>query len=104
MVRPDMAKWGQTLSDSRLRGNWALHCSRSLATAPTSIPLRVPACAGMDARGSGTQNHCHATMRQLFDACIAFINRINADPKRLTSCLRPKFKLDPDFEKLLTSN
>ena len=50
-----------------------------------------------------TQNYCHATMRQLFDACIAFIRRINADPERLFSRLPPKLQLDPDFEKLLAS-
>lgn len=50
-----------------------------------------------------TQNYCHATMRQLFDACIAFIRRINADPERLFSRLPPKLQLDPDFEKLLVS-
>lgn len=51
-----------------------------------------------------TQNHCHASMRQLFDACKAFLDRINADPDRLISRLWPKFELDPDFEKLLLSN
>ena len=51
-----------------------------------------------------TQNYCHATMRQLFDECKAFIERINAHPENLVSRLWPKFELDPDFEELLVSN
>jgi hypothetical protein len=51
-----------------------------------------------------TQNHCHASLRHLFEACMAFIHRINADPEHLLSRLWPKFDLDPDFEKLLLSN
>ena len=50
-----------------------------------------------------TQNHCYATMRELFDACKAFIDRINADPLQIISRLWPKFELDPEFEKLLIS-
>lgn len=51
-----------------------------------------------------TRNHCHATMRELFDACKASIDRINTDPQAVISRLWPKFELDPDFEKLLVSN
>lgn len=50
-----------------------------------------------------TQNHCYATMRELFDACKTFIDRINADPLQVVSRLWPKFDLDPAFEKLLAS-
>lgn len=50
-----------------------------------------------------TQNHCYNTMRELFDACKAFIARINADPLQLISRLWPKFELDPEYEKLLVS-
>jgi len=50
-----------------------------------------------------TRNHCYATMRELFDACKAFIDGINADPLQIISRLWPKFDLDPDFEKLLVS-
>jgi len=50
-----------------------------------------------------TQNHCHATIRELFDACKAFIDRINNDPLAIISRLWPKFDLDPEFEKLLVS-
>ena len=50
-----------------------------------------------------TRNHCHNTMRELFDACKAFVDRINADPVQLISRLWPKLELDPDFEKLLVS-
>jgi transposase len=48
-----------------------------------------------------TQNHCYATMRELFDACKAFINRLNAEPLQTIKRLWPKFELDPEFEKLL---
>ena len=51
-----------------------------------------------------TQGHSYATMRQLFDACKSFIDRINLDPDLIISRLWPKFDLDPDFEKLLVSN
>ena len=34
-----------------------------------------------------TRNFCHASMRHLFDACKAFIDRINTDPQRLVSRL-----------------
>ena len=50
-----------------------------------------------------TRNFCHASMRHLFDACKAFIDRINADPQRLVSRLWPRFELDPAFEKFLVS-
>jgi transposase len=51
-----------------------------------------------------TQHHCHATLRELFDACKAFIDDINTRPEQLIDRLWPKFELDPDFEKLLVSN
>ena len=50
-----------------------------------------------------TRNFCHASMRHLFDACKAFIGRINADPQRLVSRLWPRLELDPAFEKFLVS-
>jgi transposase len=50
-----------------------------------------------------TRNHCYHTMRELFDACKAFIARINTDPQAIISRLWPKFELDPEFEKLLVS-
>lgn len=50
-----------------------------------------------------TQNHCYATMRELFDACQAFIQRINADALQVIQRLWPKLDLDPEFEKLLVS-
>ena len=50
-----------------------------------------------------TQNYCYNTMRELFDACNAFIASINADPLQLVSHLWPKFELDPEYEKLLVS-
>jgi len=51
-----------------------------------------------------TRNHCHHSMRHLFDACKTFINRINAHPDQVVTRLWPKFKLDPEYEKLLVSN
>lgn len=50
-----------------------------------------------------TQCHCYQTMRELFLACISFIQRINSDPETIVSRLWPLFELDPDFEKLLVS-
>ena len=50
-----------------------------------------------------TYNHCYSTLRELFDACKAFVTHINADPLHIISRLWPKFELDPDFEKLLVS-
>ena len=50
-----------------------------------------------------TRNFCHASMRHLFDACKAFIDRINVDPQRLVSRLWPRFELDPEYEKFLIS-
>jgi len=50
-----------------------------------------------------TQLHCYQTMSELFDACKAFIDRINLDPDALIRRLWPKFDLDPDYEKLLVS-
>lgn len=50
-----------------------------------------------------TMNHCHQSMRALFDACKAFIDRINADPQAILSRLWPKFDLDPGYEELLVS-
>ena len=49
-------------------------------------------------REEATQNHCHLSLRHLFDACKAFINRINAHPERVVSRLWPKFELNPEYE------
>ena len=51
-----------------------------------------------------TQHFCHDTLSDLFDDCVAFIDRINLDPVRVVSRLWPKFELDPDYEKLLVSS
>ncbi len=50
-----------------------------------------------------TQHHAYPTLRALFDACKAFIDRINLDPQALITRLWPKFDLDPEYEKLLLS-
>ena len=50
-----------------------------------------------------TQHHSYSTMRDLFNACKDFVDRINLDPDALVKRLWPKFELDPDFEKLLIS-
>ncbi len=54
-------------------------------------------------RDQVTKNFCHRSLRDLFDACKAFIQRINLDPEQLTHRLWPKFDLVPDYEKLLIS-
>lgn len=51
-----------------------------------------------------TKNYCHPTIRALFDACIAFIERVNSDPLYMIDRLWPRFELDPEYEKLLVSN
>lgn len=50
-----------------------------------------------------TQHICYISMRHLFDACKAFVERINQDPVAVVQRLWPKFELHPDYEKLLVS-
>jgi len=50
-----------------------------------------------------TQHHSYPTMRDLFQACKDFVDRINLNPDALVQRLWPKLELDPDFEKLLIS-
>ena len=50
-----------------------------------------------------TQHHAYPIMRALFEACKAFIDRINLDPEALIMRLWPTFELDPEYEKLLVS-
>jgi len=50
-----------------------------------------------------TQIHSYKTMHDLFQACKAFVDRINLDPDALVKRLWPKLELDPEFEKLLVS-
>ena len=50
-----------------------------------------------------TQQYCYHTMRELFDACKAFIDRINQDADAVVKRLWAKFELDPEYEKLLVS-
>ena len=47
-----------------------------------------------------TQHHCHATVRDLFDACERFVDEINRDPLAVVGRLWPRFDLDPEVEKL----
>jgi transposase len=47
-----------------------------------------------------TQLCCHPSLKALFDACKAFVDRINTNPLEVVSRLWPKFELDPDQEKL----
>lgn len=51
-----------------------------------------------------TRNHCHDSMRHLFDACKVFIDRINRGSTSLVYRLWSKFELDLDYEELLVSN
>ena len=50
-----------------------------------------------------TYNHCYDSVRELFDACKHFIERINCDPRNVIKRLWPLMDLDPDYEKLLVS-
>lgn len=50
-----------------------------------------------------TRNHCHQSLRHLFEACHAFIDRINQNPEQIVSRLWPSFELDPVFEALLAA-
>lgn len=54
-------------------------------------------------RSEVTQHHCYPTVGKLYDACQAFIQRINMQPLQLVDRLWPKLELDPDYEKLLMS-
>ncbi len=47
-----------------------------------------------------THHYCHATLDQLRQACLAFIDEINRDPLQIISRLWSRFDLDPDIEKL----
>ena len=47
-----------------------------------------------------TQMYCYPKMRALFDACISFIDRINQNPLEMVDRLWPRFKLDPEQEKI----
>lgn len=50
-----------------------------------------------------TQLCCHSSLRGLFDACKAFIDRVNRNPLAMIDRLWPRFELDPEAEKLLFS-
>jgi transposase len=50
-----------------------------------------------------TQLCCHSSLRELFDACKAFIDRVNRNPLAMIDRLWPRFELDPEAEKLLFS-
>lgn len=50
-----------------------------------------------------TAAHCHADLYDLFMACLAFIDRLNAQPQALVDRLWPRFDLDPDEEELRVS-
>jgi hypothetical protein len=51
-----------------------------------------------------TQHQCYETMRGLFDACKAFVDRINQDPLAVVNRLWARFELDPELEKLRFSS
>jgi transposase len=51
-----------------------------------------------------TRNFCHASLHELFVACLAFVTDINQDPDALIKRLWPKCELNPEYEKLLLSN
>jgi transposase len=47
-----------------------------------------------------TQLQCYRSLRELFDACKAFVARINETPLDIITRLWPRFELDPEAEKL----
>ena len=51
-----------------------------------------------------TQLTSYASLRDLFDACKAFIDEINRDPLGIINRLWPRFELDPEVEKLRFSH
>ena len=55
-------------------------------------------------REAVAENRYYASLRDLFDACKAFIDRTNADSQQIVSQLWPKNQIDPGFEKLLVSS
>ncbi len=50
-----------------------------------------------------TQLQCYEKLRELFDACKAFVARINESPREIIGRLWPRFELDPEVEKLRVS-
>jgi transposase len=50
-----------------------------------------------------TQLQCYGTLRELFEACKAFVARINETPLEIIGRLWPRFELDPEVEKLRVS-
>lgn len=52
-------------------------------------------------RAEVTRGFCHGSVPELFEACQAFIARVNRDPLALIDRLWPKFELDPVFEEKL---
>jgi len=60
--------------------------------------------ASAEQREEVLQHTCHATMRDLFDACQSFIETLNKAPESVVTRLWPKFELDPEVEKLRISN
>jgi transposase len=55
-------------------------------------------------REETTKNYCYPSLQALRQACLAFIQRINAQPTALVDRLWPRFELDPAYEELLVSN
>jgi transposase len=47
-----------------------------------------------------TQLQCYSPMRELFDACKTFIDRINQNRQDVIDRLWLRFELDPEIEKL----
>jgi transposase len=51
-----------------------------------------------------TQHQCHDSLAALWQACQAFIQRINQTPVQIITRLWPHFELDPEIEKLRLSS
>ena len=73
------------------------------------LPSYSPDLNPIEGRVSGcvkmllTQHHCYTSMRHLFNACKAFVDRSYQNPVAVIQRLWPKFELDLDYEKLLVS-
>jgi len=105
LTQPVLIIWdGASCHTAKLVQDAAITLGLSLLSLPAYSPDLNP-IEGLWKwmRQDVTQNHCYLKMRDLFDACKAFVERINAEPLQLLSRLWPKFDLDPEVEKLLVS-
>ena len=68
------------------------HATAKLSLTLIPLPAYTPNLMPMEnlwrkMREEVTRNHCHDSMRHFFDACKAFIDRINAHPNQILTRL-----------------